>query len=270
MIKAGKRGVVLGLAGLAIGCSVGCQRGGGDNALTDLLEPFTMPTPGEAARDAFNVFDADRRRRAVSLIHASPFGGEDPYLRMYRLLLDDRDATVRASVAAALGEHGQAEDAARLIPLLRDGDGFVRWQAARALQKVHSPAAVDPLIEVATDDPDADARAAAAYALGQFDDPDAFDALVSALLDADYGVAANARTALAMMTGAELGDEPAAWLAWAEDRRGDLFAERQRYGYRPYVPPPSLVERLAFWRGDRGAAPLVEPVGLSDAGAATR
>jgi len=257
-------------------CSVGCQDGGSDTLFGDILEPFSMPTPGEAARDAFNVYDADRRRRAVALINASPFGDEDPYLRMYRLLMDDRDATVRASVAAALGKHGEPEDAQRLIRLLNDRDGFVRWQAARSLQKIHSPAAIDPLIEVATNDTDADARAAAAYALGQFDDPDAFDALVSALLDSDYGVASNARLSLSTMTGTDAGDDPADWLAWAEDRRGALFVNRRPYGYRPYAAPPSLVGRLAFWRKDERDVELVEPVGLTavegeseDAGTAT-
>ncbi|MEM9790036.1 MAG: HEAT repeat domain-containing protein [Planctomycetota bacterium] len=259
-----RTGWALSWAALIALASVGCRGGGSDNVFGDLLEPLIPPTPGEAARDAFNVFDADKRRRAVALINASPFGGEDPYLRMYRLLLDDRDATVRAAVAAALGDHGTPEDADRLIPLLRDRDGFVRWQAARALQKLHNPDAIEPLIAVVTEDDDADARAAAAYALGQFDDPDAFDALVSALLDLDFGVVTNARDALTMMTGTDAGDDPADWLAWAEGRRGELFVDRLPYGYRPYVPAPAFGSRLAFWRKP-AVVELREPVGLTSA-----
>ncbi|MEM0914018.1 MAG: HEAT repeat domain-containing protein [Planctomycetota bacterium] len=259
-----RTGLALGGAALIALASVGCQ-GGSDTVFGDLLEPLIPPTPGEAARDAFNVFDADKRRRAVALINASPFGGEDPYLRMYRLLLDDRDATVRAAVAAALGDHGTPEDADRLIPLLRDRDGFVRWQAARALQKLHNPDAIEPLIAVVSDDDDADARAAAAYALGQFDSPDAFDVLVGALLDPDFAVVTNAQTALTTMTGTDEGDDPADWLVWAEDRRGDLFADREVYGYRPYEPPRGFFGRLAFWRAPT-VYELREPVGLTTAG----
>ncbi|MEM6334686.1 MAG: HEAT repeat domain-containing protein [Planctomycetota bacterium] len=242
-------------------CSLGCQSGG-DGPLDGLLDAFTPQSPRQAAADAFNVFDADRRRRAVAAINASPFGGERPYVRMYRLLATDPDATVRASAAAALGDHGSPEDTDLLIPMLGDEVGFVRWQAARALQKVHDPAAIDALIEVVDNDDDADARAAAVYALGQYDSPSAFDAAVSGLLDPDFAVASNAEVTLQTLTGQDLGAEPADWLAWADGRRDRLFVDRRAYGYRPYQPTPGLLARAVFWRSEPELE-LREPQGMA-------
>src|SRR5690606_5374227 len=83
-------------AALALG---GCSSSGDPDGtvLSDLLQGLAPPTPGQAARDAFNVYDADRRRNAIGLLAAAPFGGEAPYTRTYRLLVDDPDATVRGA-----------------------------------------------------------------------------------------------------------------------------------------------------------------------------
>src|SRR5689334_6059915 len=106
---------------------VGCQ-----NAARDMKKTFSglfPPSPGEAARMMFS-FDPDTRRQGVTWLAASKFGGEDVYVRSYRMLIDDPDATVRAAAAKALGAHGKVEDALLLVRRLKDPMPYVRWEAA--------------------------------------------------------------------------------------------------------------------------------------------
>jgi len=248
--------LVLGLGGMGLALLSGCQVSP-DSFFAPAFEAFVTPTPTAAARDAFNVYDADKRARSVALINASPFGGEAPYLRLYRLLIDDHDATVRATCAMALGYHGQADDTAYLIPLLGDESSFVRWQAARALQKLHHLDCVEPLIEVATEDQDVDVRLDAAFALGQYPQPAVFDALVTALNDRDYGVVHAAAHSLFILTGQKMEPDPGLWLAWADGHRRTLFDQQQPYGYFPYVQPRGTWDKMQFWKS---APPKPEPV----------
>ncbi len=101
----------------------GCS---GKDLKTLLPDGLTAPTPGEMARQMFNLYDPDKRREAVNRLSAAPYGGKDPYLKGYRLLIDDPDPTVRAACATALGLHGDVEDADRLILRLQDEATFVR------------------------------------------------------------------------------------------------------------------------------------------------
>lgn len=128
----------------------GCQSVGSsddDSWLSPIAGQFLPPSPGQLARDAFNVYDPDKRRNSIALLSTASFGGEEPYLRMYRLILDDPDASVRAACIRALGLHGHREDVLRIVPYLEDATGFVRWESALALQKLHHPEAVGPLIK---------------------------------------------------------------------------------------------------------------------------
>ena len=244
----------------------GCQSSGdGGTILSDLVEPWTPPTPSEAARDAFNVYDADKRRRSVSLLAAAPFGGEEPYVRTYRLLMDDPDATVRAACIKALGMHGSVDDALLVIPGLRDEVSFVRWEAAQALQRIHHPGAVGPLMEVMKNDEDADVRMAAADALGQYARPAVFDALVGMLTDANYGVARSAASSLRTLTGQSFGEDPGEWLSWSRDRRAELFVGQRQYVYQPYDKPPGLLKSMRFWAEDESPQPQV-PIGVETSG----
>ena len=143
-------------------------------SVNDLLKPFLPPTPSEAARAALSSHDADERRHSVNLLSAAPFGGEEVYLKMYRLLAEYPDATVRAASLQALGVHGQVDDAVLIAAGLEDEAAMVRWEASRALRKIHNPNVVGALIQTVQKDPDADVRLAAAAALGQYAQPRVF------------------------------------------------------------------------------------------------
>ncbi|MEX0745525.1 MAG: HEAT repeat domain-containing protein [Phycisphaeraceae bacterium] len=251
--------MMLGLIGLG-----GCQsnRPRDDRHWFARIIP-SSPTAGEAARDAFNVYSADRRREAVDQIAAAPYGGERAYLRMYRLLIDDPDAAVRASCAKALGLHGTGEDVTLIAPLLRDDHAFVRWEAAKALQRIHNPTAADALRSALQADDDSDVRQAAAAALGQYPSTAVLHTLVGALHDTEYSVTRAAHRSLQTLTGRDLGYEAADWLAWIDrEASAELFADRDDYTFRPYLAPPSFIERMQFWRNHPTAADPRKPVGM--------
>lgn len=250
---------------LAAANLVGCNS---DKAMKKALEPFFPPKPGEVARDAFNVYDPDTRRRALALLSSAKFGGEQAYVRVYRLLVDDPDATVRAAAIKALGDHGAVEDAKTFIARLKDEAAFVRWESAKALQKIHSPAAVVPLIEAMKDE-DPDVRMAAAYALGQYAEARVVNVLIGALDDQEFGVVEAARHSLQTLTGQDLPADGQSWLKWAEAHRTDLFRERRTYVWQPYVQPRTLVQKMQFWKKAPKVLPR-EPVGMPESEGATQ
>jgi len=241
----------------------GCSLDGSPDTpvLSGLFDTLMPPTPGEAARDAFNLYDADKRRRSVNLLAASPFGMEEPYVRTYRLLVDDSDPSVRAACIKALGMHGIADDAATIAAQLSNESSFVRWEAAKALQRLHHKDAIDPLRHVLDDDEDADVRMAAAGALGQYPLPTVFDALIGALTDSNFGVALSARRSLTTLTGQDHGGDPGDWMDWAGQHRSTLFSDGQPYVYYPYDRPPDTFEKMQFWQERTPIEPRT-PTGL--------
>lgn len=265
------------LAGLCLGLVLlaGCTGNDDTTVLQDLVGTVAPPTPTEAALDLFDVYDADKRRRAVALISASPFGGETPYLQAYRLLLGqtadgqtiapDSDPTVRAAALAALGRHGQVSDALLIVQFLNDESSFVRWQSAKALQKIHDPAVVVALMDAMAGDEDADVRQASAGALGQYPQPRVFHALIGALSDVNFGVVEASRDSLRQLTGMSFAQDPAVWMSWADENHGDLFTHGKPYRYEPYRKPPSLLDKAKFWSEPKPIE-AIAPVGLKEPG----
>ena len=232
------------------------------DVFADFINSMMPPKPAQVAREAFNVYDADLRRRSVALLSSSHFGHEEPYVRLYRLLIDDQDPTVRAACAHALGIHGTTDDATVLISLLNDDTGFVRWEAAKALQKIHHTDAIRPLMDVLADDEDADVRLAAAQALGQYPTRPVFNALVGALTDRDFGVIQSASVSLAILTGQDLGTDGGFWLDFAADHPSSLFQQQRQYTYMPYQKPPGKLDKIKFWKKNETVIPQ-SPVGLN-------
>ena len=246
----------------------GCA--GDGSPLSVILDPAKTASPSQVARDAFNVYDADVRRDSVALLSSAPFGGEGPYLRLYRLLFDDPDATVRAACVQALGMHGAEQDLRLLIGALeRDRSAVVRWEAAKALQKIHAEDAIVPLVQALRHDQDNDVRIAAAYALGQYPEPRVFNALVGALDDTDFGVVQTSQHSLATLTGQDFAPDGRRWLTWADEHRKDLFTGQRPYVWWPYEKPRGFWDKARFWeepeptlprpaRGTMAAAPQVD------------
>jgi hypothetical protein len=212
------------------------------------------PSPGDVARDAFNVYDPDKRRRSINQLSNAPWGGEAPYLRTYRLLVNDPDPTVRAASLRAIGNHGGTEDVPAITSYLTDKTSFVRWEAAMALQRIHHASAIDPLIKTLREDDDSDVRVAVANALAQYPDSRVFQALVGALNDDDFAVQQEAHKSLSLLTAQDFGIDGAAWLAWGNGAK-DLFAQQQTYYYPQFDRPPTFLETMQFWKGRKQIIP---------------
>lgn len=225
------------------------------------------PSPAEAAQWAIDPYDADKRQRGVLLLANAPFGGEAPYLRLYEMRAEDEDAAVRMAAVKALALHGQVKHAPLLARLLReDPSPLVRREAARALQRIHNPEAAVPALLEALDpekEPDADVRAAAAVALGQYAQPRVVQGLIGALADRQLRVNQAAKRSLKTLTGENFGLDIRRWLAWSQ-RTQDLFAKRRPYEYPVFHRDPTIVEMILPWlEGPKNETPA-PPVGAPD------
>lgn len=247
---------IVAIAGLS-GCT-------GDKApIEALLQTISPQTPTEVAREAFNTYDADVRRNSINQFAAARFGGQPPYLRLYRLLLDDPDSTVRAACCEALGLHGQVEDLPRLIERTKDEAAIVRWQAAKALQKIHGQAAIEPLTNLLKQDQDQDVRQAAAIALGQYPTLAVFNQLVGALDDHSYTVVDAAHQSLRILTGYDFGADGSLWLAYANKDSQDVFEHQRQYYWYPYSKPIGLMDKAQFWKDKPVVHPPQIPRGMT-------
>jgi len=91
--------------------------------------------------------------------------------------------TVRARAARALGSIGEQEAAQPLLDTLKDGELEVRIEVVRAIGKFNLPDTFDKMADLLLEDPEIEARQAAAQALGETKHPHAIPYLMLALRD---------------------------------------------------------------------------------------
>jgi hypothetical protein len=229
---------------VAVVCAAGCQLNfkPGAESLFEALNSETPPR--ELAEMAIDQYDANNRARGTLGLANAYFADEPVYVRLFEDNIQDPDPAVRAAAARGLANHGQPSHAVLLVAALRDPEKMVRLEAARGLQRLHSPDAAAPLIQAMREpdirgggEPEAQVRAAAADALGQYATLPVLEALIAALDDPDLAVNRSALKSLNTLTGQDLGIERAAWVQW-RGRMADPFAGRRMYEYpafnRPY------------------------------------
>ena len=235
-------------------CQFGGVLGGCGNVsedLSSLSESFSPPSPGEAARDMMDPHDAEKRRRGTVLISNAPFGGAEVHVRAYadKVEFEDNPSALAAAIRA-LGRHGQPEHAPLIATHLESESRQVRWEAAKALQRLHNPDVVPAMLDVLRkgESEDVDVRIATADALAQYPEDRVFQMLVSnnALNARDLALNHTARQSLQTVTGEQLGDRPSDWLAWYETV-DNPFANQQDYLYPTYDRDESLLEKVTFW-----------------------
>jgi len=182
--------------------------------------------------------------------------------------LTDQDATVRAVATGALGLHGTSEDVIKIVPMLEDESEIVRWEAAKSLQKLHNDTAIVPLSKRLRieNEPQADVRQACAAALGQYATVHAFESLVNALNDNDFGVVRAARDSLTTLTGQDMGSYSSKWVRWQEQNKNQLFGNRRQYTWMPFDKPRTFIDRMQFWKDKKKPTPRT-PVGYGEADA---
>ena len=215
----------------------------------------TTPRPVDAVMEMNDPFDPGKRLRGMLLIANAPFGGEEVYVKGYAKALGgidgepaDTDPGVRAVAARALALHGGPEHVPLMLPLVSGKRERVeRLEGVRALQRLHSPKAVDPLID-ATDprkEPEHEVRAEACTALGQYAETRVLQALIRGVDDDQLVVNRAAEKSLTILTGQELGDDRRAWLAWLEVTK-EPFALRRPYFYPVFARDKTWIEYLPF------------------------
>lgn len=249
------------LAAAALG---GCgnddaAQGPGDS----LFELFQPPSPQDAVLWATDPYDADKRYRGLLLLANAPWGGEGPYLEMYRLASEDSDAGVRAMAIRALALHGSPEDAEIAIRHLDEENTLVRWESCRALQRFYAPDSVRPLLSRLNpeEEEEPQVRACAARALGQYAEPRVVEGLIRALDDRHLAVNENALQSLETLTGQDYGYDGREWLAWSR-AAPDIFAQRQAYEYPIFERDKNWVEViLPFFQppNETAGRPIGEP-----------
>jgi len=230
-------GATIVLSAALLGAGAGCETAGQD--FGELMN-FNTPTPTEAASWMFHR-DAEKRRLGISLISNSHFGGEEPYMKVYREAITDADPMVRAACAHALGLHGSPEDALLLASALTDASDLVRWESAKGLQRIYNNGAVAALNNAVINDSSVDVRMAAANALGQYRERRVIEALVRALDDRSLGVSFHAQRSLRILTGENFGPDTVAWLEWSRNVEHP-FAKARLYTYPVYTRDPTFIE----------------------------
>ncbi len=225
--------------------------GGCDTIQSDFsqfVDSFSQPTPAEAAQWAADPNDRENARRGTVLLANAPWGGALPYLRLYRLYAEEApDPLVRAAALQALGRHGDASDAVLVAKSLESPFRQVRLAAAKSLQRLHDPVVADsiwPRLIDATEDPDV--RTELAIALGQYQTPAVFQALVAALSQRELAVNIAALDSLRTLTGANLGLDEDAWLRLYAST-ATPFAGGRIYLYPTFVRRLDIWDRLIFW-----------------------
>jgi hypothetical protein len=228
----------------------------------DFAESLTPRTPAEAARMMVDPHDPDDRRRGTVLIANSPFGGADAYVAVYRDRVEhETDPLVKAASITALGRYGEPDDAPAIAACLDDEQFQVRWEAAKALQRIHNPIVVPDLLRVLrAGGEQADIRVAAAVALGQYPQDRVFQGLVGALDARELSVNAAARESLTTLTGQDFQLEPTAWLNWYNSVERPFEGQRG-YLYPTYHRRETWLEKLAFWSSKTYEQPA-PPAGL--------
>ncbi len=114
--------------------------------------------------------------------------------------LADQESSVRAAVAQAVGDWGDAQAVEPLLELVQDEDREVRRQVVEALGYLKDERALEPLLNAFFTDDDERVRAFAAQSLGNFEDNRAVNALILGLQDGQAHVRREAAEMLCWLT----------------------------------------------------------------------
>ncbi len=254
-------GLKVGVSLFVLAAAVGCETMRQD--FGEFGESIMPVSPAAAAKMMMDFSDPDNRRRGTVLISNSPFGGTEVYVQWYRdTVATETDPLVKAASVAALGRFGQPDDAVVIALCLDESQpSQVRWEAAKALQRLHNPAVVPVLLAaLRNSDEGVDIRVAAAIALGQYPQDRVFQSLVAALESPRLSVNEASRRSLTTLTGVDHGLDGNAWLAWYNSVTNP-FADQKEYLYPTYQREETFLEKMSFWSSKTYETPAA-PAGL--------
>ena len=156
-----------------------------------------------AVQGLANVITDKAEDRKVRLCAARAIAGIGAPARSLLLqMLHDRDPSVRALSARALGEMSERSALDAVLGLMDDQEPSVRQSAADSLGLIGDPRATVALVSAATDK-EIEVRTSAVGALSRIRDPRVTEALVSALADSAAVIRLQAATGLGRVKSAE-------------------------------------------------------------------
>ncbi|MDA0802735.1 MAG: HEAT repeat domain-containing protein [Planctomycetota bacterium] len=202
---------------LAFGVLAGC-----DTITSDfqwLGQQISPPSPGEAATWAVDPTNPTLQREGLALIGDASFGGEEQYLKLYRVYVEESiDPLVKSAAILALARYGTTDDAFMIAKQLRSPNAQVRLAAAKGLQRIYQPKVEADLWRslLLAEEEDSNIRVELALALGQYRSDAAFQALVAALDQPELSVNRAAEWSLWVMTAQSHGLNRPEWLRWYE------------------------------------------------------
>jgi HEAT repeat protein len=176
----------------------------------------------------------------------------------------DTDAhLMNKELAAALGKLGDPKAALALAGLLRSRDNYTRIEAIQALGALRSPVAVEPLLQLATDDSaEPFLNKKAIEALGRIGDARAVPALVKMLTRERRGVSFYMESSFALY---QLGTPAAdALLAALEGRDAELTAWAKQHGVHPASYTMKSAQILGDLRDRRAEAALLKQLAFKN------
>lgn len=256
------RWLVIAGAVISAGALGACDTSGMKRGSDSILDFFAEPSPAEAVELALDKHDPDKRYRGTLLLSTQPFAGEEVYMRLFLDNARDQDPGVRTVATRAVGNNGGPEHADLLIERLADEDRLVRIEAARGLQRIHSLAAVDPLIAAIDPEkePEASVRSEASDALGQYAQNKVLEALIASFDDTNLAVNSRTLASLKTLTGQDFGFDRRAWLDWYNETKTP-FVARSVYTFPAFSRQKQFLEYLPFFPQPPNEA-STSPVGM--------
>jgi hypothetical protein len=221
----------------------------------NMADGFSPISPRQAAGMALDQHNPDKRRKGITLLANSPFGGAPDYLALYRDYIQaDTDPLVKAAAINALARFGDSSDAILISPWLNYSESEsaqVRRAAAYALQRLHNSSVVIALLRsLRNPNEENQVRYASAIALGQYPQPQVFNGLIEGLQNNDLSINLASAESLHVLTAQVFGTDWDAWYDWSEltVRAGDsLFAHQSVYEYPTYQHVDRWWDSVIFW-----------------------
>ncbi|MHC4179574.1 MAG: HEAT repeat domain-containing protein [Planctomycetota bacterium] len=208
---------------------------------------FFPPSKDELLADAVNPDDPDTRREAITELSDSSAVNEQAVQDLFDLILrSDSNSFVRAAASTALGKAQNPQYVPTLAKAMTDPAMVVRWDTARALDRVIGKEAVGPLMTAASDDPSLDVRVAATRSLRNYHGPAVVRRLVVLMDDPELPIRREAHNSLKDVFGVDFGPSSEDWAQahtgeippgpTMDDKRREALPRWKRWAYRPKPP----------------------------------
>ena len=137
----------------------------------------------EIEKTLLQLKDIDEDIRSQAALSLGWVGESDVVNPLIHVLLNDESPKVRANAAMSLGQLGYEEAVDSLIKSLNDEDHNVRGMSVYSLGLMKAKSAFDSLVDVLKNDPDREARIAAADSLAQLGEEKAIRPLIFAYIN---------------------------------------------------------------------------------------